>query len=81
MTWAKQTTCAGLLALAVLGSAAGAWAEGGDQSDVASTEGVVVALENDDIVVDLAGKRGAATGDVVELWRPLKLQAPGDRAR
>ena len=36
----------------------------------------MVALESEDIVVDLAGKRGAAGGDVVEIWRPLKLKHP-----
>ncbi len=41
-----------------------------------AVEGTVVALESDDVVVDLAGQRGAATGDVVELWRPLKLKHP-----
>ncbi len=45
-------------------------------SDVTSTEGVVIALESDDIVVDLAAKRGAAAGDVIEIWRPLKLKHP-----
>lgn len=39
-------------------------------------EGSVVGLDSDDIVVDLAGDRGAETGDVVELWRPLKLKHP-----
>ncbi len=39
-------------------------------------EGYVVSLENGDIIVDLAGKRGATVGDVVELWRPLKLRHP-----
>lgn len=41
-----------------------------------STEGVVVSLEKDDIVVDLAKARGAATGDVIEIWRPLSLKHP-----
>ncbi|MCA9594895.1 MAG: hypothetical protein KC776_16355 [Myxococcales bacterium] len=39
-------------------------------------EGYVVALENGDVVVDVAGKRGAAVGDVIELWRPLELRHP-----
>lgn len=40
------------------------------------TEGYVVSLENGDVVVDLARQRGAAAGDIVELWRPLKLRHP-----
>jgi hypothetical protein len=51
-----------------------AWAEA--QPSATSVEGVVVALEDGDIVVDVAGKRGAANGDVVEIWRPIKLKHP-----
>jgi hypothetical protein len=41
-----------------------------------SVEGSVVGLDSDDIVVDLAGDRGAETGDLVEIWRPLRLKHP-----
>lgn len=40
------------------------------------TEGYVVALEEDGVLIDLGSERGAASGDVVELWRPLKLRHP-----
>lgn len=39
-------------------------------------EGYVVALDSDDLVLDLARDRGARPGDLVELWRPLSLRHP-----
>jgi hypothetical protein len=39
-------------------------------------EGHVVAFELGDVVVDIAGDRGATTGAVLELWRPLTLKHP-----
>lgn len=65
-----------LIALAAFGAPAWANAQAPRGSSATQTEGVVVALESDDIVIDLAGKRGASSGDVVELWRPLKLKHP-----
>jgi len=41
-----------------------------------SIEGYVVALDADDLVIDLARDRGARVGDRVELWRPLSLRHP-----
>jgi hypothetical protein len=41
-----------------------------------SIEGHVVAFELGDIVVDVAGDRGATTGALLELWRPLTLKHP-----
>jgi hypothetical protein len=41
-----------------------------------SAEGAVVAVERDDVIVDLGQSRGAADGDVVEIWRPLRLKHP-----
>ncbi|HMJ11062.1 MAG TPA: hypothetical protein VK524_06620 [Polyangiaceae bacterium] len=41
-----------------------------------SSEGYVVKVDGDDVIVDIAGKKGAAEGDVLELWRPLKLKHP-----
>lgn len=38
--------------------------------------GVVVAVEQDDLVLDLGAARGVAVGEVVELWRPLRLKHP-----
>jgi hypothetical protein len=42
-------------------------------SEVSAT---VVSLDNGDLILDLAIDRGARPGDVVELWRPLKLRHP-----
>lgn len=67
---------AALVALCLCGAPATALGQASEISGVAATEGVVVALENDDIVVDLAAKRGAAGGDLVEIWRPLRLKHP-----
>lgn len=66
---------AALLALCLLGAPAQVFAQASDP-DGEATEGVVVALEKDDVIVDLAGKRGASSGDIVEIWRPLKLKHP-----
>jgi hypothetical protein len=41
-----------------------------------TVEGTVVALEPEDVVVDLGASQGAEVGDLVELWRPLKLKHP-----
>src|SRR4029453_9074090 len=41
-----------------------------------SIEGYVVELQESDIVIDLAASDGAADGDVIELWRPVKLRHP-----
>jgi hypothetical protein len=66
-----------LIALGVLGRSTPSFAQPTRQTaGVTSSEGVVVAIEKDDVIVDLAGKRGAASGDVLELWRPLKLKHP-----
>ena len=42
----------------------------------ADVEGVIVALDGGELVVDLGALRGAHEGDVVELWRPLQLRHP-----
>ena len=39
----------------------------------------MVGVEDDAITVDVAGRRGARKGDVVELWRPLVLRHPVTR--
>ncbi|MBI5532717.1 MAG: hypothetical protein HY898_08390 [Deltaproteobacteria bacterium] len=38
--------------------------------------GSLVALDQGDLVVDLSVSKGAAVGNLVELWRPLKLKHP-----
>ncbi len=72
----RRLGSAALVALCLLAAPATVLGQASDSSGVVTTEGVVVALESEDIVVDLAGKRGAAGGDVVEIWRPLKLKHP-----
>lgn len=39
-------------------------------------EGYVMTIDGADVVVDLGVKQGAAVGDIVDLWRPLKLKHP-----
>jgi hypothetical protein len=41
-----------------------------------AVEGHVVALDRDDIVLDLARTDGATDGATVELWRPFKVKHP-----
>jgi hypothetical protein len=38
--------------------------------------GNVVGIDEDDILVDLGAARGAADGQIVELWRPVRLRHP-----
>jgi hypothetical protein len=42
----------------------------------AQNEGTVVAVDGTDFVVDLGTGRGLREGDVVELWRPVRLKHP-----
>jgi hypothetical protein len=42
-------------------------------------EGHVLAIEEGDLIVDLASKDGVSVGDDLELWRPLKLVHPVTR--
>jgi hypothetical protein len=46
------------------------------ESAAAAVEGYVVTIEDGEIVLDVASAQGASDGDVVELWRPLKLKHP-----
>lgn len=39
-------------------------------------EGTVVALDGGDLVVDLGASKGVHEGEVVELWRPLRVKHP-----
>ena len=59
--------------LALLGVAFG---QGAARAQTRDTEGYVVRVDGDDVIVDVAGKVGAAEGDVLELWRPLRLKHP-----
>jgi hypothetical protein len=45
-------------------------------STPAQTEGTVMTVEKEDIVLDLGTARGALSDDVVEIWRPLRLKHP-----
>jgi hypothetical protein len=42
----------------------------------AEVEGSVLALQGEELVLDLGAARGAENGATVELWRPLKLKHP-----
>jgi hypothetical protein len=42
-------------------------------------EGHVLAIEEGDLIVDLASKDGVSVGDDLQLWRPLKLVHPVTR--
>ena len=55
-----------IVGLAALFSAATAHAE----------EGTVIAIDTDDLVLDIGTKTGVEKGQVVELWRPVRLKHP-----
>lgn len=67
--WPHRRALALVSAIAALTAASPARAEGVE-------EGTVIALDAGDLVLDLGALRGAAEGDLVELWRPLKLRHP-----
>jgi len=46
------------------------------QTTDVTTEGMVIDVEKDDLVVDVGLRAGAAEGAVVEIWRPLRLKHP-----
>jgi len=46
------------------------------KSTGADVEGAVLALQGDDLIVDLGATRGASAGVTVEIWRPIKLKHP-----
>ena len=66
------------LAGALLGTifSRSAWASGPAEASSETLEGHVVAFELGDVVVDVAGDRGATTGATLELWRPLNIKHP-----
>ena len=72
-TRARARTCGVVFLLALVPSLGRAQSE---PSPGASTEGTVVAVEADDLVLDIGASRGAAAGDVVEIWRPLRIRHP-----
>ena len=39
-------------------------------------EGVIVEVEKDDMVLDVGSLRGVSEGDVLEVWRPLRIRHP-----
>ncbi len=71
---------AAVLALGGAGQASAApkapKAEKAAKAQSGTVKGYVLELSHGDIVVDVAGDRGAHSGDEVELWRPLKLRHP-----
>ncbi len=72
--WARGLCVAAALLLPVI-TARRALAEPAEAASE-TVEGRVVAFELGDVVVDIAGDRGATTGAVLELWRPLTLKHP-----
>ncbi|MFO0659391.1 MAG: hypothetical protein U0165_06125 [Polyangiaceae bacterium] len=47
-----------------------------DPSKTTFIEGVVLSIEGSDLVIDLGTTRGVSQGDLIEVWRPLKLRHP-----
>ncbi|MBI4956455.1 MAG: hypothetical protein HY908_30840 [Myxococcales bacterium] len=41
-----------------------------------AVEGNIILIEERDIIVDIAGARGALSGDEIEVWRPMVLRHP-----
>ncbi len=72
--WARGLCVAAAL-LFPLATAGRALADPADATGE-NVEGRVVAFELGDVVVDIAGDRGATTGALLELWRPLTLKHP-----
>ncbi len=70
MRSALSFTC-GVVVAAVLAAPSAAHAQARDRS-----EGTVLALEGNDLIVDLGSSKGAHAGLVVELWRPVRLKHP-----
>jgi hypothetical protein len=68
---------AGIVCLAIAWPRSAA-AAAGDAAPPASdvVEGNVVEVEKDDLVIDIGTFRGASTGDVVEVWRPMRIKHP-----
>lgn len=72
------------LSLAALVSAPGAALAADDKASVApvptdgglSVEGTVIAIDQEELVLDLGASRGAAVGQKLELWRPLRVKHP-----
>lgn len=44
--------------------------------DAAEVEGAVLALQGDELLLDLGSTQGASDGAAVEIWRPLKVKHP-----
>lgn len=53
-----------------------AWTTSALAQDQQEIEGTILSLDDGELVVDLGSTRGAAEGDVVELWRPLRVKHP-----
>jgi hypothetical protein len=55
-------------------SAAAAASDAAPSAD--AVEGNIVQVEENDLVLDLGTLRGASPGDVVEVWRPMRIKHP-----
>ncbi len=65
-----------LLAAGVLAPRAAAAQPAAAHRTVAAPEATVLAIDSGDLVVDLGTLKGAHEGQIVELWRPLRLRHP-----
>jgi hypothetical protein len=64
---------AALFGFALLSTGPRALAQAKPAGDVRAT---VVALDGEDLVIDLGAGQGASEGALVEIWRPVKLRHP-----
>lgn len=62
-----------LLGVSVFGVSPRVWSQGKPTGDVRAT---VVAIDGEDLVIDLGASQGATEGAIVEIWRPVKLRHP-----
>ena len=68
-----SSTC--LVALGVALPASG-WAQSAAPARPASADAAVVAIDTGELVLDVGAARGVHEGDLVELWRPVRLRHP-----
>ncbi|NRA33443.1 MAG: hypothetical protein HRU17_08900 [Polyangiaceae bacterium] len=75
-TFAAAALAAGLARPAEAQAASGA-----ESAEAGGTivEGHVVEIQNKDVIIDLARKHDLRNGDVLEIWRPLKVRHPVTR--
>jgi len=84
LAWAKLYLVMGT-ASGLLVSSAAVWAQprpdpraasAATAAQAAEIEGVVLAVQDQDLVIDIGSSRGATVGASATLWRPIKLKHP-----